>query len=142
MHLGCSFFVSDPTAAMFIRIKKHNLKNMFVFFPPKYLNLIWNLIVSLTYRLQQLAPLPDITLQVKPALLQQASELLSKPKISDFSYNLHHNDERACNETDILFMIPSFPENFKRRETVRQSDFYRSAEIQGVATKVVFFFYR
>ena len=53
----------------------------------------------------------------------EVSEFLSKPIINPHPYGYLHNEETKCgiNKTKLLFVIPSAPDNFDRRDWVRNS---------------------
>lgn len=87
-----------------------------------------------SYQVLDNLTVPDLDAQVLQAINQklrvevkkkkQVISFLSQPIVDNHVTSYTHNPENACAEgkTEVLFVVPSAPENFEKRGKVRQSD--------------------
>ncbi|CAL1538675.1 unnamed protein product [Lymnaea stagnalis] len=68
-------------------------------------------------------------------------ELLSQPVINDHSFEYIRNPVNACafSRTEVLFIVPSAPENFQRRANTRKGAQSKYAREPSNNSKMVFF---
>ncbi|XP_059173034.1 beta-1,3-galactosyltransferase 5-like [Physella acuta] len=72
---------------------------------------------------------------------KQVISFLSQPIIDNHVSSYTHNPENACaeGETEVLFVVPSAPENFEKRGKVRQSDRGEFVTNESNKAKLLFF---
>ena len=84
-------------------------------------------------------PLPELSKisNIPPNVL----EFLKQPIINPHPYGFYHDMEDRCvrNKTRILIVIPSAPDNFLRRQIMRQSSVFRFAQESSLPVTVLFF---
>lgn len=81
-------------------------------------------------------PLPELSKTITSKgnkslpLPPSVEEFLKKPVINPHPYGFYHNSEDRCRreQTQVLVVIPSAPDNFLRRQLVRQSAVYNYAK--------------
>lgn len=66
---------------------------------------------------------------------------LSRPVVNDFAFGYLINPNRTCHNsrTQLLFVVPSAPENFENRVKVRQGNTAKYVEVEGNQAKLLFF---
>ncbi|CAL1538678.1 unnamed protein product [Lymnaea stagnalis] len=66
---------------------------------------------------------------------------LSQPVINEFTFGYLLNPNHTCDvgKTQLLFVIPSAPENFENRAKVRQGNTAKYVKVEGNNAKMLFF---